>query len=279
MTKFTQHPIDKSKTKKLFTYIMLLACFAPLLINSVVLAPLYTVMRADVAIPDWVILMVDLLMDILDTIAYSVPFAIIIFSMLLVGRQQSKNIVWMYTVFLLVQIPIKLFMNIPISGSLGSADQIIVDVIYLLVYFIFFMLQLCAVYLFAATDSQKYIQHLEFMSKKSSKKKGCAVSNSDQYALPFVKLYSRTNPLQRSALKMGLLILAIKVLARMLNDITYGLPQSFGEILIMIIYYLSDIFYGVVAYFIALTVFYFIYEKAKCEKEADEENSSSADII
>lgn len=282
MDRLTEIPVNSRKAKKLFTFLMLLFCFLPILINSVIISPIYTVMNADVAFPDWALTVVDLLMDMLDVVGFSVPYAIIIFSALLIGRRTAKYIAVLYTLFFFVQIPVKIFMNIPVNGSLGSADQIITDVIYLAVYFLLFMLQLLVVYTFAATDSNKYMRHVEMSKAKKEKRnkgKASTVPDTSSYVLPLTKLYSHRNPLQRSAFKMGLLILAVKVFARLLNDVTYGLPESFGEVLVMAVYYLSDVIYGLVAYFIALVAFYFIYEKLKDDKKADEAEAPSADDI
>jgi len=76
---------------------------------------------------------------------------------------------------------------------------------------------------------------------------------------------------------MSLMILIMRLFSRILNDISYGAPKSFGEVMIMVLYYASDILYGVVAYVIALITFNAVYDKLKItEKETDKEISSSA---
>ena len=92
--------------------------------------------------------------------------------------------------------------------------------------------------------------------------------------LPLSKMFDWYNPLQRSAMKMSILILVMKIISRILNDISIGAPHSFGEVMVMILYYLSDVLYGIVAYIIALITFNVVYDKLK-EKETDEEESSS----
>ena len=280
MYKLTEYPISTERAKKLFSVLMLIFCLAPVIINSAILSPIYTVMNADVSFPTWALIAVDYLMDILDIIAFSVPYALIIFSSLLLGKRSARYIVLLYTVFFFLQIPVKILMNIPVNGSIGSVDQIITDVVYLSVYYLLFMLQLLIVYLFAATDSRKYMQHLELM--KSKKKKGRSSADEDpssEFVFPFTKFYSYVNPLQRSALKMGILISAIKIFARILNDVSYGLPKSFGEVMVMIVYYLSDVIYGIAAYVIAIMIFNFVYEKTLNKKADEAEASSEYDVL
>ena len=216
-------------------------------------------------------------MDLMDIIAFSVPYALIIFSTLLISKRVARNVALIYCGIFLLQIPARILMNIPVNGSVGSIEQITVDVIYLLVYFLLYVVQLLIVYLFATTDCNKYMRRIAALNKKRTKHGGPARDTEDlPCVLPLSGLYRPFNPLQHSALKMGILILAVRVLTRVINDISYGLPQSLGEVLIMLAYYLSDIIYGVIAYFVALFVFTVVYDKLK-KKTADEDEPASAD--
>ena len=283
MHKLTEYPISKARAKKLASALMLIFCLAPVIINSAILSPLYTVMNANVAVPTWVLIAIDYLMDILDVIAFSVPYALIIFAALLLGKKTARYIVVLYSVFFFLQIPVKILMNIPVNGSIGSSEQIITDFIYLSVYFLLFMFQMTIVYLFAATDTKKYMRHLDLIKAKNEKKKKSKVNVSEEVAaefvFPFTNFYSYVNPLQRSALKMGILISAVKIFARILNDVSYGLPTSAGEVLVMVIYYLSDVIYGIAAYVIAIMMFNFVYEKTLNKKADEAEASSEYDVL
>ena len=66
---------------------------------------------------------------------------------------------------------------------------------------------------------------------------------------------------------MSLLITIIKVGTRIINDISFGAPDSFGEVMIMVVYYLSDLIYGAVAYLVALFIMHLIFEKLKKKDE------------
>jgi hypothetical protein len=68
---------------------------------------------------------------------------------------------------------------------------------------------------------------------------------------------------------MSLLILLIKLVTRVINDISYGAPESVEEVLIMVLYYLSDIIYGAVAYLISIFVISQFYEKIKKKSGVD----------
>jgi hypothetical protein len=132
------------------------------------------------------------------------------------------------------------------------------DVVYLSVYFALQMLQLLAVYIITSIDSSKFKLYAASLDDPKVKSR-----IEEKKILPLSRLIDWNNPLQRSAIKMSALILAIKLITRIINDISYGAPESLGEVLIMIVYYLSDLIYGAVAYFIAIFVISRFYESVK----------------
>ncbi len=270
MNELLAQPINISKAMKFLLIAMLLFCLCPVLINCLVLVPIYASISSDVLYSSSPIpVIIKYVQDFLDLTAFSVSYTLIIFSVLLISKKHAKKTVLIYTLVFFLKIPIKLLMNVPLYGSLGSFEDIIFDLIYLGVYFSLEMLQLLAVYIFASFDANKHLKKTAF--QKADKK---AIA-SDQRVLPFTKLLSFGNPLQRSAFKMALLISGIKIFSRILTDITYGAPASWGEVLIMIVYYLSDLLYGVIAYIIAMLVFNASYEILKTNKNTDEEVSPS----
>ena len=65
-----------------------------------------------------------------------------------------------------------------------------------------------------------------------------------------------------------------------ITDIEIGLPSSFAEVMVMIVGYLTDIIYGVVAYIIAIFIFNLLYDFftrffSQKNKKAEENNSSA----
>lgn len=66
------------------------------------------------------------------------------------------------------------------------------------------------------------------------------------------------------AISTAFLLSASKITARIVFDIFYGMPQSFSEILIMLLYYFFDIIYGVAAYFLI----YFLSKSLLKEKNS-----------
>lgn len=272
--------INKEKSKKLTVLIMLLFCTLPIVLNAVLLVPLYTSVHANVAFASSALdVTIKYFQDFLDLCAFAVSYALIIFSALLISRKRARLAVLIYTLSFALRIPLRLLMNVVTNGTLGNSTQITIDVIYLLAYFSLEMLQLLIVYIFAVTDSNKYMYHIEMKKSKSKGKKGRKKQDDPDekaFVLPFSSFFDWYNPLQRSAIKMSIMIIVMRIFSRILNDISIGAPKSFGEVMVMVLYYTSDILYGVVAYVIALITFNAVYDKLKVnEKETDEEGSPS----
>ena len=190
--------------------------------------------------------------------------------MLLLDTKHTRLTVVFYVVLFFLQIPAKLLINAVIYGSLGNDTEIFIYVIYLAVYFALQLIQLLAVYLFSYSDSNKFKMYVDSLGSPMK------ISESPQKILPFAKLFDWNNPLQRSSAKMSMVIFAIKVFTRLINDITYGAPASLGEVLIMCVYYLSDMLYGIVAYLLASLAISILYDRIK---KKDEDISPSKDEI
>ncbi len=266
MYRFLSSPIDKSKSKKIYCIVLTLFCAIPVLLNTLVLVPIYASLEANVAYRSSVItIIIKYSQDLLDLCAFSVSYALIIFSMLLLSKTETRLTVIFYTILFVAQIPLKILMNAVVYGSIGNSADILLDVAYLAIYFLLQMLQLLIVYVFTKIDSSKYKLYVDSLDDPKQ------ISRPEpQKILPLKKFVNWNNPLQRSAIKMSILILTIKLLTRIANDITYGAPGSFAEVLIMCVYYISDVLYGVIAYVMAVVTITAVYERLK---KRDRKNS------
>ena len=278
MTELIACPTDLNNKKRVsnMTWLFMALFFLlPLILNNLIIIPIYATLEADVVYSGSLLtIVIKYLQDFFDLFAFSSAYALIIFSALLLDGKRSRFIALFYAITYLLVIPVKMLMNVVIYGSLGSTSQIIIDVIYLGVYFVLYLLQLLAVYIFAATDSSRYISSLEAL-RASKRDKARQRAENIGSVLPFSKFIDWYNPLQRSAVKMSALITAIKVGTRIINDVSVGAPESFGEVMIMVVYYLSDFIYGAVAYIVAIFVISLFFERLK-KKDGDLSPSDKA---
>lgn len=278
MTELIACPTDlnnKKRVSKMTWLFMALFFLLPLILNNLVIIPIYATLEANVAYSGSMLtIVIKYLQDFFDLFAFSSAYALIIFSALLLDGKRSRFIALFYAITYLLVIPVKMLMNVVIYGTLGNTSQIIIDVIYLGVYFVLYLIQLLVVYIFAATDSSRYISSLEAL-RGSKRDKARQRAENIGSVLPFSKFIDWYNPLQRSAVKMSALITAIKVGTRIINDVSVGAPESFGEVMIMVVYYLSDLIYGAVAYIVAIFIITLFFERLK-KKDGDVSPSDRA---
>lgn len=268
MDRFLSVSIDMGRVKKIIIITLVIFLTLPVLINTLLIVPLYATLEADAAYKGSLItVIIKYVQDFLDLCAFSVSYALIIFSTLLLSSRFTALTVIFYSAVYILQIPLKLLMNIAVYGTLGTSSDIIIDLIYLGIYFGLQMLQLLLVYVFARVDSDKFKCYAA--SVLSAKK-----TTGIKKILPFSKFVDWNNPLLRSTMKMSLLVLGIKIASRIVNDISYGAPKSIGEALIMLVYYFSDLIYGVVAYVAAAFTISAFYDKIK-KKDAGTPTSDS----
>jgi len=93
------------------------------------------------------------------------------------------------------------------------------------------------------------------------------LSDTDEL-YPFRKIFSRENPLQLCALIVGIILSAEKILFRLLFDLSYGAPESFAEVMIMVVYYASDILIGIIYYCISVLVYHQLLRPKKQKKKS-----------
>ena len=163
---------NKKRTSKILWVFLLLFFLLPLLINTLLIIPVYTVLSTDSVYSGstW-LAVIKYLQDFFDLSAFSSAYALIIFSSLLLDKKRTRFIVIFYALAYLLQAPLKILMNAAIYGSVGTSYQLIVDTVYLAVYFILSMIQLLVVYIFAATDANKYLASLAALKSSKNQKK------------------------------------------------------------------------------------------------------------
>lgn len=259
---------NERRVSRTFWLFMSLFFLLPLLLNNLAIIPLYSSLEANVSYSGSLLtVFIKYIQDFIDLFAFTSAYAMIIFSSLILRGAKTRFVVIFYAITYFLLIPLKILMNAVIYGSVGRPEEVFVDFIYLTVYFALFLLQLLAVYIFATTDSSRYLSSLEAL-EGARNQKSRMLTSARSAILPFSSFFNWYNPLQRSAIKVSALITAIKIGTRIVNDISFGAPESFGEIMIMAVYYLSDLLYGAVAYIVALFVIHLLYEKLK-KKDGD----------
>ena len=271
-------PINEARIKKILAITMILFCILPTVLNIVCLTPIYFSLENNTVYKGSAItLTLKYISDLFDIISFGSVYAMIIFSLVLLSGKVSASLSLIYVALLLLKIPARLLMNIPLYGTIGTTEEIIADLISLVFYFLIEIIQFFAVLAFASVVSKSYLRSVSFLNKKSNQ------NSRIEHILPIKKFVNWYNPLLRAAIYSSITVIVFKVLARLVTDIDAGAPSSFGEVMIIAVNYLTDAIYGLVAYVIAIFIFNWLFEKltntsnstAKNKNKADDESSSA----
>lgn len=267
-------PINKKRTPKVLTITLLLCSFLPVIINIFALSPLLfslenNVLYQGTAIPTTV----RYVSYLLTVLSFTSVYATIIFSKLLLSKGITATVSLLYCALLVLKIPATLLISIPFTGPI-----ILADVLMLLFYFLLDILQFVLIYIFISITTKSYIRSVALLTEKSKHSKQIS------HILPISKPFDWYNPLLRTATYMAISVSAFRILERLISSIGIIPPESFGEVMVIVIDYLSDIIFGAVAYIIAIFIFNLLYDKltkadqsdvAEKENKADESDSSA----
>lgn len=268
-----QQLADKKRITRCLVIFFLLLCVFPTVLNIICLTPLYFNLNVNTLYSGGPLAVtLEYLMDFFDLISFTSVYSTVIFALVFAEKKICTVISLSYVALLIIKIPLRILMNIPLLGSIGDKNDIIGDLLLLSFYFLLELAQFLTVLLASSFVAKSYRAAVDAIRAKKKEE--------PEEILPIKKMLNWYNPLLRSGIIMGIIIIAFKFLSRLVADIEAGLPSSFGEVLIIIVNYLSDAVYGLAAYFIAILIFNFLFEKivqkGKQKENKTDENSSSA---
>lgn len=213
-------------------------------IYSFLLAPLHVYLSTNVlysatALPE----LVEFIYTACELTVFFMGFACIIYFVYRLGAKKSFSMLLVYSIFTFYKLCTNFSMSL-IMGMMSSADDISMAALTGLTYLIIELFVLALLF---------FIFILIF--KKAPSRKNL---------IPFSHMIDLKNPLQKSALAAAVIISAFKIISRIIYDFFYGAPQSLSDFLWMVGYYASDIFIGVIAYFVI--IYFLLHFDSKAEK-------------
>ena len=269
-----QQLTDKKRTVRCVALLFILLCILPVALHITCLTPIYFSLSNNTLYSGGaIIITLEYLMDFFDLLSFTSVYSIIIFALVFSKKKLCAAVSISYVIFLLLKIPARILMNLPLLGTIGDKVHIIGDLLLLSFYFILELAQFLTVVLASSFIAKSYNSSIKIMQKKKKK--------DPEEILPIKKFVNWYNPLLRAGIFMSIIITAFKFLSRLITDIRMGLPSSFTEVLIIAVNYLADAVYGFSAYVIAILIFNFLFEKiikksSSDKKSKTDEESSSA---
>ena len=253
MKDISETKILKTNKKDVLYYIMVISCVILFSLSSLVITPIYVNVSTNIvtsvtALPA----ILEIILEILDILAFAFCYATVIYSACMRTFSKTLRLCIIYVTACFVRRCASLL----ITGIIysGVSDT---DIFSVILYLILETAQIAIVATLANSAAKKYHER-RVEIKKAADIVG-DVRNIPK--IDFSKVFSKDNPMLVSVLKSGILLSAIKIVTRIIYDINYGAPSGFSEILIMSVYYFSDLLICVIFYTVCWLFLSKLYRK------------------
>lgn len=210
----------------------------------------------------------NLLIDLTEMAIYALCFSIFLFAAFHKhDGAPALTVLWIYLGALLFRRLCDLFGVLILFGSLDS-----LDLTYAAVYFLLDVALALVVYFLGQRKARRFLLGQLTAPSSSALFKDTSPRLSTSALHPFRRFFDSSNPLQGHLAVVAIILAGIKILSRVLYDIDYGAPEDFTEILIMAVYYLSDLILAVVFYVLSVLVLNCLFRRQSKgnEKKEDE---------
>lgn len=246
------------RIKKRIRTLLILSTLILFSLLSFILKPTYTFMCSDViySVTVWPEIL-EIIIDAIEVITYAISFAIIIYSIFRFSASGSRSLITTYCIIILLKYLIDTAVSFIFDGAV-SLD----DIVFVLIYFLFdavilTIIVLCSARLIDSANARKN------SIEKANTVLGIKNSSYDDSIFASNKFFSKSNPLQCSALIAGIVLSAAKIISRIRFDIYVGAPTSLSDAMWMVTYYISDILIALIVYAISVFMFSTLYSSEK----------------
>lgn len=228
---------------------MVLTVFAIFTLYSVVLTTLYVKMETDVAFMVPVLIdIVPYITDLCELIGILIAYTVILFNWRLSGTRERRGYIIAFAALTAYKYAAKIIVTLIMNGALSSVKGYLTDMLLgVILPFALEMVQFAVVILIIRSVMART---QSFIAEKKALEGKLDGYHFDEEALffPMRSLIDMQNPIQRSAIWIGLVITVSKAGQLLINDIMIGPPEDLTDLLWMALYYIMCIVIGFAAY-------------------------------
>lgn len=229
MKKFSNK--DTLSDAKTFHPFILMAVFCAITytVIQLILTPFYTIVLSDITLKTTVLpRILYAMLSLSETFAFALCYSIVIYTAVI---KSTKTAIGACGIYVAASVVRRL-------GALGVSFVMYKyidkrDIINVLIPIIIEAVQISIVLLSAHLLSKSFKKRHKVARQTND------LCNMDD--IQFTKVYSKHNPLMTGAIISGAMLSLVNIAMRIYSDIGYGAPEDAAEILIMIVYYLSDV--------------------------------------
>lgn len=212
----------------------------------------------------------DVFRDLIEIFAWAIALSILSYAIFF---RFAKTTIFRLSLLLCGLLLLRRVFDLSVTMIMYQTLSVYDDLFYNLFYWIIDILFVIFSWSIASATAKKYYRQRTVKNKaKTLFQNNITTDLTTEDFYPFQKIFSKRNPLQTCLLKISLLFSASKLLSRLIFDLGYGAPEDAREALIMLLYYLSDLIFGVVFYIFCILIFHIIFAKLKKQKNLDDVN-------
>ena len=243
-----------AKLKKKLLYITLFAVYAAYAVNSCVISPIYTVTSSDITL-EKLSFGFYFLGVIIDIFTIFLSLSIVIYGMCRISLRNLRSVIILTLAAPFVKNLLKLAVS-PIIDGMPSINQFLIDIYSLSLSSLLEILQLAVVIFIAYIPIKKYRQKL--FSLRESKSNDDRRMALNMRLIPFKSLLDLKNPLQAGAFISTFIIIAIRLLMWIINDLSM---VSVNFDFMFFLPYVLEIIGGIIGYLFMLYIYMLIGSK------------------
>jgi hypothetical protein len=225
-----------SLTKK---RLYLLAAVVSLILNILlcfVLEPIYTNAGSDVAVSDWLPVVMYYVCRAVEVLSIFFAYAVAIYGIYKFGARSFSGMIGIFAASTLAKYVFRTAVIWSYSGAVPSTWYMdLVDVAY-----------------FTALEVIQLLVAWVLIVKVASGKAG------DGDTVGLRGLYDRKNALMRAALCASVVVFAVDFITRLADDvmtiIMFGAPERFVTVVLMVLAYLSTVIFGMICYLVLIFI-------------------------
>ena len=257
MEQITSNPA--ATVRRMFRLTLLVATVGYVL-TSFLLSPLYIKFASDVVYADawWVYILYYLTEEgLVDLTVFAICYSAAIYAVWTVGLKRAIRVPIAFVLLTLARFVVNFFMTAITDSALPSMDDFLsFDLPYISVLFLLEVFQYALVIALTLWVKRRHTRACELMMADrllAGKEAEIPVASA---VFPFATLVSVKNPLQLSALLMGLWMFFSRFVSHQIYQYTVYLASGYTDgLLVMVLDLISDVFVGVIFYFAAVLLF------------------------
>ncbi len=234
------------------------------LIYSVLLANISTRFANDILVPEALNLLIDeILRPFFEISIWSTLAAFLLIRFYESDVNHGKFIFFAFPIIDILQYIVSILAAWIYDGRPSNADlrQTFFDAtLYIVLDNVRFIIIAIICYRLAKSGLQKY----KIALKAATSLSDCDIDKAEKFKpLPFKKIFSLDNNVQRAIFFCSLFYSLVLIVSRVIYDIDYGLPTDFADAMWMVLYYFLDIAKGTIHYIISLALVSLLYKAHK----------------